>query len=122
MGGLLWAMAAGVPVITEDTPSGRELVHDGHTGRLVPVSDIHHMGTAVMDLFDGQAAARRLGEAGRTAIRVRFGADVFAARLQAAWRSVVRREPIRFDAAPTVIETTRRGRPAPAPRRLQPTS
>jgi phosphatidylinositol alpha 1,6-mannosyltransferase len=72
------AMACGLPVVAPDAGGPRELVAAGRTGFLVPPDDGFRDGlrSAVTVLRDDDGLRRRLGAAGRTAVRDRSWAAV----------------------------------------------
>ncbi|MDD3643366.1 MAG: glycosyltransferase family 4 protein [Candidatus Krumholzibacteria bacterium] len=63
---LLEAMAASLPVVATDIRGCREEVVDGETGILVPPRDAQALAGAIIRLLEDPAAARRMGEAGRS--------------------------------------------------------
>ena len=67
---LLEAMAAGVPVIASDLPTGvRELCRPGETGWLATPGEVSSLRQAVTEALADPDEARRRGEAGRAARR-----------------------------------------------------
>ena len=82
----LWAMGAGVPVITEDVPVMRDVVVDGATGCLVSSRDVNEVTERILCLQDDRTAAERLGAAARELVADRFGVDAFASRLDTTYR------------------------------------
>jgi len=78
----LEAMAAGVPVIASDLPTGvREVGIPGETCLLVPPSDDLALAEAMGRLQDDLALARRLGEGGRRRFRECYSRDIMIDRL-----------------------------------------
>jgi glycosyltransferase involved in cell wall biosynthesis len=62
---LLEAMAAGLPVVAFDCPTGpAEILDDGRCGVLVPAGDTAGMGEAIRTLLGDSEERRRLAEAG----------------------------------------------------------
>jgi GalNAc-alpha-(1->4)-GalNAc-alpha-(1->3)-diNAcBac-PP-undecaprenol alpha-1,4-N-acetyl-D-galactosaminyltransferase len=81
------AMAAGLPVVAFDCPSGaREIVSDGVDGRLVPCGDVDAMASALRDLMAQPEERERLGEAAR-AVLERFDRR----RIMAQWDQLLDR-------------------------------
>jgi glycosyltransferase involved in cell wall biosynthesis len=72
---LLEAMAAGVPVIATKVGGTPELVEDGATGLLVPPRNPAALGQAMTLLLDHPETARRIGDAARRDVTVRFSID-----------------------------------------------
>ncbi|MCB1183411.1 glycosyltransferase [bacterium] len=69
----LEAMAAGVPVVATDLPTGvPEVGIPGETGLLVSPGDVDGLAAALARLHGDAALRRRLGEAGRRRFRERF--------------------------------------------------
>jgi len=75
------AMAVGVPVVSADAGSQRELVRDGENGWLVPVHDAPALVHAMMSLADDPEGARMLGMRGRETVLREFDPMVHAERL-----------------------------------------
>lgn len=69
---VLEAMAAGVPVIANDSGGTRELVIDGRTGLLLHGRDPHDIAHALVRLLHDSRFAARLGAAGRRHVARRF--------------------------------------------------
>ena len=66
-------MAAGVPVVATDLPTGvPEVGIPGETGLLVSPGDVDGLAAALARLHGDAALRRRLGEAGRRRFRERF--------------------------------------------------
>lgn len=69
---VLEAMATGLPVLAGRTGGNPELVEDGATGYLLPVSDADAWSAALARLVDEPGERRRLGDAGRARVQARF--------------------------------------------------
>ena len=85
---LLWAMAAGVPVIVEEAGPGRGIIQDGHNGLLVDAHDNNGVAVHIMRLYDDRAAAARLGDAARKHVETRFRIDDYCRRLGEVYEEV----------------------------------
>jgi GalNAc-alpha-(1->4)-GalNAc-alpha-(1->3)-diNAcBac-PP-undecaprenol alpha-1,4-N-acetyl-D-galactosaminyltransferase len=80
------AMAAGLPVVSADCPSGpREIITDGRDGILVPPESPAPLAEAMGRLMADEAERRRLGSAA-SAITRRFGVD----QVMAIWEETLR--------------------------------
>ncbi len=84
------AMAAGLPVITTDTCGQRELIEDGVNGWLVPSKDPNALRRAMESLADDREQAKRMGEAARRTIEMKFNPQKEAARLTDILKQTVR--------------------------------
>jgi glycosyltransferase involved in cell wall biosynthesis len=94
----LEAMSFGLPCIGTRIEAIPEIVVDGVTGRLVPPRDVPALARAMLELLEGPARARAMGEAGRARVARRFGWDRAVGRML----RVVERGEARFvEAAPT---------------------
>lgn len=69
---VLEALAAGLPVIANDSGGTRALVRNGRTGLLLPDRDPLHLAEALRRLLDDPATAQRMGDAGRRHVERRF--------------------------------------------------
>ncbi len=108
-GPLLWAMAAGVPVIAETRHAG-DWLEDGSTGLVTANGDSNRTAARILDLSDDPARARRIGAGGRVLVARQFASDAFARRLVAAWEAVVGTRGIRHEqrsVVPDVVTVTR---------------
>lgn len=69
---LIEAAAAGLPIITTDTPGCRDVVEDGVNGFLVPVRDSSALANALRKVLEDPALAARMGAAGRAKALAEF--------------------------------------------------
>ena len=86
---LLWAMAAGLPVIAEDCEVWGEVIDDGHSGLLFEQGGFNTVALHILNLFEDAHLARRLGAAARALIEKRFDPETFAERLGDAYGALV---------------------------------
>jgi len=86
----LEAMAAGVPVIASDLPTGvREVGEPGRTCHLVPPGDVDALAGALNSLLQDQEVAREMGAAGRRRFQDRFTRGMMLDRLLDWYGSLV---------------------------------
>jgi glycosyltransferase involved in cell wall biosynthesis len=83
------AMASGLPVIATSVSGIPELVEDGVSGLLVPPDDPGALAGAVARVARDRKLARRLGEAGRSAVGERFDGDRLARELASLFRKTL---------------------------------
>ena len=83
---VLEALAAGLPVIANDSGGTRELVIDGRTGLLLPGCDPREIAAALAQVIGDPVWARRLSEAGQRHVARRFSMS----RMAAAYRKLFR--------------------------------
>lgn len=77
----LEAIAAGVPVVSYDCPTGpSEIIEDGVNGRLIPTGDVQILAQALEELMSDSAKRNRMGSAAK-ASAARFSPD----RIQKKW-------------------------------------
>jgi glycosyltransferase involved in cell wall biosynthesis len=82
---LMEAMAAGLPCITFDCPSGpRELALDGQAALLVPANDRAALGEALERIMSDADLRAELGERGRASVLSRFSLS----KVLATWDSL----------------------------------
>ncbi|MGI8729314.1 MAG: glycosyltransferase family 4 protein [Solirubrobacteraceae bacterium] len=79
------AMSFGLPVITSTAGPAAEIVADGETGMLVAPGNAPALHEAMARMVGDPVAARRMGEAGRTAFLEKFTLDRFRAGLRALY-------------------------------------
>lgn len=82
---LLWAMAAGVPVIAESSVAVRDIVEDGVSGLLVAQGDTNAVCDRLMHLHDDRTIAGRVGGAAAEHVREDFHIAHFCVRLKQAY-------------------------------------
>lgn len=89
---LLEGMAAGLPLIASDLPTGvRDLARPGETGWLVPPGDPEALGAALGECLDDPEEARRLGQGGRELVDRQFTRGRLAGDLATWYRSLLDR-------------------------------
>lgn len=86
----LWAMAAGVPVVAEDSPVTREIA-EGCAGPLLAPGDVNGAAQHLLRLATDRSRAAEIGAAGRALVERRFSLPAFAGRLAEVYGSVVSR-------------------------------
>lgn len=69
---LIEAAAAGLPIITTNTPGCRDVVEDGVNGFLVPVRNSDALADALRKVLNDPALAERMGAAGRMKALAKF--------------------------------------------------
>ena len=92
------AMAAGLPVVSTNLPTGVPWVNqDGVSGLVVPPSDPRALGDAIASLLNDEGLRRRLGQNAAARAEAKFSRD----RMVASFRNVVEaavRSPEQLDA------------------------
>jgi glycosyltransferase involved in cell wall biosynthesis len=88
---ILEYMAAGIPVVSTDVGSIRDIVSDGTTGRVVEGGDPHAFGAAVSTLVRDSALRFRMGSAGAARARTEFSVDRMVERTEALLEEVIGR-------------------------------
>jgi len=83
------AMAAGLPVVAASSEGAREIIEDGHSGKLVPVGDPEALAQAITDLLDNPLECSRLGRNARLAARERFSVARMASDTERVYREVL---------------------------------
>jgi colanic acid/amylovoran biosynthesis glycosyltransferase len=97
---LMEAMASGVPVVASSIRGIPELVEHGRTGLLVPHSDAHALGEALMTIYTSPTLARELATRGREKIIREFDLTACTRAKQELFTGV--------DAADQLVETSQR--------------
>lgn len=88
------AGAVGLPLVSTDVGAIREIVHDGETGLLVPVSDPAALTTALRELAADPARRRAMGDAARQLVRAEFDAATNARRLVELLAAIARERSV----------------------------
>jgi glycosyltransferase involved in cell wall biosynthesis len=83
---LLEAGACGVPVVTLDTPGCRDVVKDGHTGRVLSSQNPDAIATAVEEIVTTTETQRAMGTAARQHVESSFDIRDVTARQLGAYR------------------------------------
>lgn len=88
---LIEALGFGVPVVSTDTEGGKEIIHDGITGFIVPRQDCETMAQRIAYLLSHPMEAERMGAAGREEVKRRYDAQRLRKVLIDIWFQVVAR-------------------------------
>ena len=88
---LLEAMAAGLPVAAYGIPGIVEVVVDGNTGLVVPVSEPDVLADGLERLAGDAELRQRLGSAGVTRVQTEFGFEEYVEKLSVLYRRAVAR-------------------------------
>jgi glycosyltransferase involved in cell wall biosynthesis len=83
------AMASGVSVVATGTEGARELIEAGHTGLLVPISDVEKLAEGILRLLNEKDERIRLGNAAQHAASVNFGLERMIAETEEIYRAEV---------------------------------
>jgi glycosyltransferase involved in cell wall biosynthesis len=83
------AMMQERPVVGFRQGGAAEIIVDGETGRLVPVSDARAMAEATLSLLQDEAARIAMGQAGRRRALARFEAGVMTRAIEHVYDRVV---------------------------------
>ncbi len=90
---LLEAMAAGLPCVTFDCPSGpREISMDGQMALLVPLNDEHSLGVALERIMSDAGLRESLGKRAKSSVIERYALD----KILEQWNSLFREVGVKF--------------------------
>lgn len=85
---MLWAIAAGVPVVAEATSSFASILTDGVNGLLVNAGDVNAAADRLIRLADDRQLAGRIGAAATALAASRFHVSAFCVRLKELYLEV----------------------------------
>ena len=86
---LIEAAAAGLPIVTTDTPGCREVVDNGVNGFLIPIRDGNALADALRKILADPTLASRMGEAGREKALAEFDERLVFEKTVAVYRELV---------------------------------
>jgi hypothetical protein len=92
---LLWAMAAGVPVIAEASDAVRDVITDGVSGLLVSQGDINAAADRLLRLYDDSTIAGRIGMNARARVNERHHVSAFCVRLKDVYERLIEGRTVR---------------------------
>lgn len=84
----LEALAAGVPLVANDSGGTREIVVDGRTGWLVRDTDPHTVAGAILDVLRDAPEARRRAQRGRAHVARHFSMERMASEYRRLFRQL----------------------------------
>jgi glycosyltransferase involved in cell wall biosynthesis len=86
----LEAMAAGLPVINTDLPTGvPDVARNEREGLTVPPGDPAALAAAINRLLDDEGLARSFGSAGRSRVAAEYRAEVFVKRIEDVYEAAI---------------------------------
>ncbi|MCA9286838.1 MAG: glycosyltransferase, partial [Phycisphaerales bacterium] len=91
---LLWAAAAGIPVVAEGTLAARAFVEEGITGFLVGSRDIYRAANRLVRLVEDRQLAGRVGAAAAVHVRQADDVSAFCVRLKTVWERLCDERPM----------------------------
>jgi glycosyltransferase involved in cell wall biosynthesis len=106
---MLWAMAAGRPVVAEAHGGSMWVLGDGEAaaaGMLVPPGEVSRPAEGFARFHDDRGLATRAGAVGHRVVEARFHVSAFCVRLRDAWTRMVEDRPVHVasHAEPDVVE------------------
>ena len=69
------AMAAGIPVVTYNSETAKEILSNGKAGVLIPIGDKSKMVLAITELLNSSEKRIKIGKFGRTKVRDEYSVD-----------------------------------------------
>ena len=91
---VLEAMAGGLPVLSTDVPSIRELIDDGLTGRIISARDPVGLAGALETFFGSPRLCKSFASNARTTVEVAFAAGRNVSHLASLFVHAVARHPL----------------------------
>jgi glycosyltransferase involved in cell wall biosynthesis len=88
---IIEGMAAGKPVVATNGGGVPEIVEDGKTGVLVPMSDVQAMADAICRIIADPQRATEMGRLGRKRVIENFTSDQTARRVEAVYEEMLPR-------------------------------
>lgn len=88
--GMLEAMSLGLPVVASKVSGNVDLVSDGETGFLYPLSDINHAVNKINQLKDDHVLHRKQGSAARLRQQQLYNVKNMANRITGEYKNIVR--------------------------------
>ncbi|TVQ50912.1 MAG: glycosyltransferase [Phycisphaerales bacterium] len=92
---LLWAMAAGVPIVAPKSTSIAAIAREGEQGLFVPPGDINAVCDRLSRLYDDETLCHRIGAAARERAQRDFHISAFCVRLKEAYELHLADRPVR---------------------------
>ncbi len=85
------AAALGRPIVTTPVGFATSLIHDGRTGRVVPIDDANALAEAIAEFLDDPLGAQAMGWAAELEARQRPGVSELTGRVVATYRTAMDR-------------------------------
>ncbi len=99
------AQAAGIPVLTVDSPNNRFFVRHGETGLVVPPGNTGAMCQAFTRLLGDRQELRSMGEAARRLVQEEFEVGNTASALMGLWNSLAPQAAVEDDITRSKADT-----------------
>jgi glycosyltransferase involved in cell wall biosynthesis len=86
---LLEAMNQELPIVGSNIPSFCEIIEEGKTGYLTPVTDAQSLVAPLVTLLSDRALSRQMGSAGRKRLEAHFSLEQAAAKMLALYQDTL---------------------------------
>lgn len=83
------ALWLGRPVVATRSGGPEEIIRDGETGHLVPISNPGALADALIEVYRNPSRAKKWAEAGRQDVRRRFGQSAMLAAYESLYRKML---------------------------------
>lgn len=93
---ILEAMASGLPVIATDVDGNGEVVIDTKTGFLIPPADPIALARAIVNIYEDEELAQKMGEEGRKNINNSFSFDIMIKKYEAVYANIAKGKSLKI--------------------------
>jgi glycosyltransferase involved in cell wall biosynthesis len=92
---ILEAMSVGIPVVASNVGGIPELIENGTTGILVEPNNFDQLASAIIEILENQAKAKRMGEAAKERVKKYFSIEQMMAQLESIYLNLAVKKGVR---------------------------